>query len=270
MFHRALRNSRESRASLGAELRHALSRNEIFVLLQPIVRLEDRTVAGFEATPRWRHPRLGVLSPAEFLRDSEGALAMAEIGAFALDFAARELAAWQRALDVKPPIFALLGLFSRQMLAHDLLGDLRATLSRHSVARGSLKLGVSEALVMENPEFAAQLLPRARELGAGLALDEFGSGYTSLGEIERYRFDTLEDRPPRSPGPRGGTGRSVVLRTAVAMAHDLGMDVITDGVDTESDAVELSQLGSEFAEGLAFGLPMTAAQARKLMGAAPD
>ena len=109
VFQRALRNSRESRASLGSELRHALSRNEIFVLLQPIVRLEDRTVAGFEATPRWRHPRLGVLSPAEFLRDSEGALAMAEIGAFALDFAARELAAWQRGLDVNPPIFMLLG-----------------------------------------------------------------------------------------------------------------------------------------------------------------
>jgi diguanylate cyclase (GGDEF)-like protein/PAS domain S-box-containing protein len=269
LFHRALRNSRESRASLGSELRHALSRNEIFVLLQPIVRLEDRTVAGFEATPRWRHPRLGVLSPAEFLRDSEGALAMAEIGAFALDFAARELSAWQRALDVNPPIYMLLGLFSRQMLAHDLLGDLRSALSRHNVARGSLKLGVSEALVMENPEFVAQMLPRARELGAGVVLDEFGSGYTSLGEIERYRFDTLKIGAALVR-PRGGTGRSVVLRTAVAMAHDLGMDVITDGVDTESDAVELAQLGSEFAEGLAFGLPMTAAQARKLMGAAPD
>jgi diguanylate cyclase (GGDEF)-like protein/PAS domain S-box-containing protein len=269
VFHRALRAGRESRGSLGHELRHALSRNEIFVLLQPIVRLEDRTVAGFEATPRWRHPRLGVLSPAEFLRDSEGALAMAEIGAFALDFVARELAAWQRALEVNPPIFALLGLFSRQMLAHDLLGDLSAVLSRHSVARGSLKLGVSEALVMENPEFAAQLLPRARELGAGVALDEFGSGYTSLGEIERYRFDTLKISAALAR-PRGGTGRSVLLRTAVAMAHDLGMDVIADGVDTESDAVELAQLGAEFAEGLAFGLPMTAAQARKLMGAAPD
>ena len=243
-----MRNSRESRASLGAELRHALSRNEIFVLFQPIVRLEDRTVAGFEATPRWRHPRLGVLSPAEFLRDSEGALAMAEIGAFALDFAARELSAWQEALDVNPPIFALLGLFSRQMLAHDLLGDMQATLARHTVARGSLKLGVSEALVMENPEFAAQLLPRARELGAGIALDDFGSGYTSLGEIERYRFDTLKIGAALAR-PRGGTGRSVVLRAAVAMAHDLGMDVITDGADNESDAVELSQLGSEFAEG---------------------
>jgi diguanylate cyclase (GGDEF)-like protein/PAS domain S-box-containing protein len=269
VFQRAMRNARESRGSLGSELRHALSRNEIFVLFQPIVRLEDRTVAGFEATPRWRHPRLGMLSPAEFLRDSEGALAMAEIGAFALDYAARELASWQRGLDVNPPIFLALGLFSRQMLAHDLLGDLRDTLSRHTIARGSLKLGVSEALVMENPEFAAQLLPRARELGAGIALDDFGAGYTSLGELERYRFDTLKIGPALAR-PRGGTGRSVLLRAAVAMGHDLGMDVITDGVDNESDAVELAQLGSEFAEGLAFGLPMTAAQARKLMGAATD
>ena len=142
-------------------------------------------------------------------------------------------------------------------------------MSRYTIARGSLKLGVSEALVMENPEFAAQLLPRARELGAGVALDDFGAGYTSLGEIERYHFDTLKIGPALAR-PRGGTGRSVLLRATVAMAHDLGMDVITDGVDNESDAVELSQLGSEFAEGLAFGLPMTAAQARKLMGAAAD
>ena len=269
VFQKFMRNTRESRATLGADLRHALSRNEIFVLFQPIVRLEDRTVAGFEAAPRWRHPRLGVLSPAEFLRDSEGAVAMAEIGAFALDFVARELAAWQKALDVNPPIFALLGLFSRQMLAHDLLADVRAVLSRHALARGSLKLGVSESLVMENPEFAAQLLPRARELGAGVALDEFGSGYVSLGEIERYGFETLKVGATLAR-PRGGTGRSPVLRTAVAMAHDLGMDVIVDGADSESDSVELSQMGSEFAEGLAFGLPMTAAQARKLMGAGPD
>ena len=149
-----------------------------------------------------------MLSPAEFLRDSEGAVAMAEIGAFALDLAARELAAWQKALDVNPPIFALLGLFSRQMLAHDLLGDIRAVLGRHAIARGSLKLGVSESLVMENPEFAAQLLPRARELGAGVALDDFGSGYTSLGEIERYHFDTLKIGSSLAK-PRGGTGRSV-------------------------------------------------------------
>jgi len=269
VFQRALRATRETRASLSGDLRHALVRNEIFVLLQPVVRLEDRTVAGFEASPRWRHPRLGVLSPAEFLRDAEGALAMAEIGAFVLDFTTRELAAWQRALDVNPPIFALLPLFSRQMLAHDMLGDLRTTFGRHNVARGSLKLGVSEALVMENPEFAAQLLPRARELGAGVALDDFGSGYSSLGEIERYGFDTIKVGSALSRA-RGGTGRSPALRALVAMAHDLGMEIVLDGADNESDAVEFSQMGAEFAVGLAFGLPMTAQQARRLMGATPD
>jgi diguanylate cyclase (GGDEF)-like protein/PAS domain S-box-containing protein len=269
VFQKALRATRETRASLSGDLRHALARNEIFVLLQPIVRLEDRTVAGFEASPRWRHPRLGVLSPAEFLRDADGALAMAEIGTFVLDFTTRELAAWQRALEVNPPIFALLPLFSRQMLAHDLLGDLRTTFGRHNVARGSLKLGVSEALVMENPEFAAQLLPRARELGAGVALDDFGSGYTSLGEIERYGFDMIKVGSALSR-PRAGTGRSPALRALVAMAHDLGMETVVDGADNESDAVEFSQMGAEFAEGLAFGLPMTAQQARKLMGAGAE
>ncbi len=113
------------------------------------------------------------------------------------------------------------------------------------------------------------MLPRARELGAGLALDDFGSGYTSLGEIERYQFDTLQIGAALAK-PRGGSGRSPALRALVRMAHDLGMDVIADAADNESDAVELAQIGAEFAEGLAFGLPMTAAQARKLMGAAAD
>jgi len=124
-------------------------------------------------------------------------------------------------------------------------------------------------VVMENPEYSAQLLPRAREMGAGLALDDFGAGYTSLSHIERYRFDTLKIDPslvkPNSQGVR-----PTILRSVVAMAHDLGMNVIVEGVETESDAIALSQVGCEFAQGSAFGQPMTASQARRLMGAAPE
>ena len=209
VFQKILRNARESRSSLGAELRHALSRNEIFVLFQPIVRLEDRTVAGFEASPRWRHPRLGVMSPAEFLRDPEGAVAMAEIGAFVLDYAARELAAWQKGLDVNPPIFTLLGLFSRQMLAHDLLGDLRSALGRHAIARGSLKLGVGESLVMENPEFVAQLLPRARELGRGWR-STISAPATPRSARSNAISSTRCRSAPRSPSP--AAARAVLRR----------------------------------------------------------
>jgi len=269
VFQPEMRAFRETGAGMETELRAAVSKGEIFILFQPIVRLEDRTVAGFEASPRWRHPRLGVLTPSDFLPQAEAAGVMADIGVFALDIAARELAAWQKALEVTPPIFASLNISSRQALGHDLLTDLRATLNRHYVLRGTLKLELTESVVMENPEFAAQLLPRARELGAGLALDNFGAGYTSLGHLERYHFDTLKIDPSIAR-PRGAAGRPTILRSVIAMAHDLGMDVIVEGAETESDAIELSQMGCEFAQGSAFGQPMTAAQARKLMGAAPE
>jgi diguanylate cyclase (GGDEF)-like protein/PAS domain S-box-containing protein len=268
VFQRDMRAPREIRGGMEAELRQALSREEIFVMFQPIIRLEDRTVAGFEALPRWRHPRLGAIGPSDFLAAAESAGLVAEIGIFVLDIAARELAAWQKALEVTPPIFASLNVSSRQVLGQELLTQIRDALNRHAVSRGTLKLEMPESLVMENPEHAAQLLPRARELGAGLALDDFGAGFTSLGHLERYHFDTLKIDPSLAR-PRGAAGRPAILRSVISMARDLGMDVIVEGADTESDAVELAQMGCEFAQGLAFGQAMTIAQARKLMGAAP-
>lgn len=268
IFAAGMRAESSNRLSLANDLRYALDRGEIAVLFQPIVRLEDRTVAGFEALPRWRHPRLGVLGPADFFSLGESNDALVEIGVFAIETTARELAAWQKALEVTPPIFASINISSRQMLSHDLLGDVRTALNRHYVLRGTLKLEIAESVVMENPEFAVQLLQRVRELGAGLALDDFGAGYTSLSHLQRYRFDTLKIDSSLVK-PNGPGGRPAILRSVVAMAHDLGMDVITDGAETESDAIELSQLGCEFAQGFAFGQPMTAAAARRLMGAAP-
>jgi diguanylate cyclase (GGDEF)-like protein/PAS domain S-box-containing protein len=261
-----MRATRSDRQSLAHDLRHALDRGQINVMFQPIVRLEDRTVAGFEALPRWRHPRLGLLGPADFYSLADANEALVEIGVFAIETTARELAAWQKALEVTPPIFASINVSARQLLAHDLLSDVRTALNRHYVLRGTLKLELAEALVMENPEYALQLLRRVRELGAGLALDDFGAGFTSLSHLQRYRFDTLKV-DPSLVRPNGAGGRPAILRSVIAMAHDLGMDVITEGAETESDAVELSQLGCEFAQGYAFGEPMSAASARKLMGA---
>ena len=263
-----MRATRSDRQSLAHDLRHALDRGQISVMFQPIVRLEDRTVAGFEALPRWRHPRLGVLGPADFYSLADADDALVEIGVFAIETTARELAAWQKALEVTPPIFASINVSARQLLAHDLLSDVRTALNRHYVLRNTLKLELAESLVMENPEYALQLLRRVRELGAGLALDDFGAGYTSLSHLQRYRFDTLKI-DPSLVRPNGSGGRPAILRSVIAMAHDLGMDVITEGAETELDAVELSQLGCEFAQGYAFGESMTAASARKLMGAEP-
>jgi diguanylate cyclase (GGDEF)-like protein/PAS domain S-box-containing protein len=268
LFTPIMRSLRSDRLTLENEVRRALERGEIIVLFRPVVRLEDRTVAGFQALTRWRHPRLGVLDESEFGAAAESAGAAVDIGAFALETTARELAAWQKALEVNPPIFASFAASSPQMLGHDLLTDVRAALSRHFVQRGSLKIAVAENLVMEGPEYAAVLLRRVREVGAALMLDRFGAGYTSLGHLPQYRFDALRiDASLVRPNAFGQ--RSPILRSVVAMAHEMGMDVISEGADTESDAVELAQIGCQFGQGAAFGQPMSAAAARKLMGAAP-
>jgi diguanylate cyclase (GGDEF)-like protein/PAS domain S-box-containing protein len=269
LFSPVMRSQRSDRQMLENDMRRALERGEIMVLFRPIVRLEDRTVAGFQALARWRHPKLGVLDEDEFASVAESTGSIVDIGAHALDMSARELAAWQRALEVNPPIFVTVAASSRQMLSHDLLTDVRSALSRHLVQRGSLKIAIAESLVMENPEYASALLQRVREIGAALMLDRFGAGYTSLGHLPQYRFDAMRiDASLVRPNAFGA--RSPILRPIVAMAQEIGMDVISEGAETESDAVEFAQIGCQFAQGTAFGQPMTAAAARKLMGAAPS
>ena len=158
-----MRATRSDRQSLAHDLRHALDRGQINVMFQPIVRLEDRTVAGFEALPRWRHPRLGLLGPADFYSLADANDALVEIGVFAIETTARELAAWQKALEVTPPIFASINVSARQLLAHDLLSDVRTALNRHYVLRGTLKLELAEIAGDGEPRIcAAAPAPRAR------------------------------------------------------------------------------------------------------------
>ncbi|MBX9738793.1 MAG: EAL domain-containing protein [Beijerinckiaceae bacterium] len=269
VFRPGMRSQRSDRLSLEADLRRALDRGEMKVFFQPVVRLEDRTIAGFETLLRWDHPRLGRLNPTDFVPIAEETGVIVDLGIFALERAARELSAWQHALDVDPPIFCSVNISSRQLLRHDLLHDVKSVLTRSSVIRGTLKLEVAEALVMENPEYAAQMLERIHDLGAGLSLDDFGAGSSSLSYLQRFPFDTI--KIDKSFVKQNGKGsRPVILRSIIGLAHDLGIEVIAEGAETESDAIELSQMGCEFAQGYAFGHPITAIEARRLVGAATE
>ena len=266
VFKPSMRARKTDRLTLESELRRALERDEITILYQPIVRLEDRSVAGFEALARWDHPKMGRTSPSEFIAIAEEIGLIVDLGMFVLERTARQLASWQRTLRPRDPLFASVNLSSRQLLRQDLIHDLRTVIARAGLARGSLKLELTESLVMENPEHAAQMLQRIRELGAGLALDDFGTGHSSLAYLQRFPFDTI--KIDQSFVRTNGKGtRPVILRSIVALAHDLGMEVVAEGAETDSDAVELYQLGCEYAQGYHFGEPMSAEDARNLLQA---
>jgi len=264
VFKPTMRARKTDRLSLESDLRRALERDEITILYQPIIRLENRSIAGFEALARWDHPKMGRMSPAEFISIAEEIGLIVDLGLFALERTARQLSLWQHGIRSNDPIFASVNVSSRQLLRHDLIQDLRGVLARSGLARGTLKLELTESLVMENPEHAAQILTRIREHGAGLALDDFGTGHSSLAYLQRFPFDTIKIDQSFVRTTTRGT-RPVILRSIIALAHDLGMEVVAEGAETDSDAVELYQLGCEYAQGFAFGEPMTADEATALL-----
>jgi diguanylate cyclase (GGDEF)-like protein/PAS domain S-box-containing protein len=264
IFKPAMRSRKTDRLTMESELRRAIEREEIKVLYQPIVRLEDRAIAGFEALARWDHPKLGRLSPAEFISIAEEIGLIVDLGLFMLERTARQLATWQAASRGRELITASVNVSSRQLLRHDLIQDLRSVLGRSAVARGTFRLEITESLVMENPEHAAQMLARIKELGAGLSLDDFGTGHSSLAYLQRFPFDTIKIDQSFVRTTARGT-RPVILRSIIALAHDLGMEVVAEGAETDGDAVELYQIGCEYAQGFAFGEPMSAHAASGLL-----
>ena len=269
VFRPTLQTGTRSRAELEGDLRKALKTDGITVFYQPIVRLVDRSIAGFEVLARWNHPTRGAISPAEFIPIAEQSGIINELGLFVLDKGARQLADWQQTFRLPVPLFASVNISSLQLLRHDLINDVKSVLSRSSIAPGTLKLELTESVVMANPEYSARMLERLRALGAGLSLDDFGTGYSSLSYLQRFRFDTIKV-DQSFVRPNGRSARPVILRSIIALGHDLGMQVVAEGAETESDSLELHQLGCEYAQGFLFGQPMEAAQATKLLQSEMD
>jgi diguanylate cyclase (GGDEF)-like protein len=266
VFRPTMRSDRSDHFTMESDLRHALDRNEMKVLFKPIVRLEDRTIAGFESMLRWDHPRLGRIGPEDFMSIAEETGLIVKLSGYLLEQTARELAVWQGALEVEPPIFASVNISSHHLLRHDLLQEVKTVIARTRVLPGSLKIEMTESLVMENPEYSAQMLARLRDLGAGLSLDDFGTGYSALSYLLRFPFDTL--KVDESFVRQMTSGNPVILRSIIKMAHELGMEIVAEGAESESEAIELYQLGCEYAQGPVFGEPMSVIQARLLVGAA--
>ncbi len=249
--------------ALEADLRQALDRGEIAVFYQPIMRLSNRSVAGFEALLRWKHPERGLVEPANFIAHSEETGLIVALGRFALERAAGDLSHWQRYFPVTPPLFVSVNLSRRQLRDSGFEQLFARVVQSSQILAGTLKLEITESAVGGDIELSA-MLARLKSAGAGLAIDDFGTGASTLSRFRTLPFDTIKiDRSflARHAGSALGNDSAVILTSIVGMAHDLGRAVVVEGVESEEDAAWLNSLGCEFGQGYYFSPPLAPAEA---------
>lgn len=267
-FRPAMRDQRYHRVVLEADLRRALERNEIDVVYQPIMRLGDMKLVGFEALVRWHHITHGTLEPEAFIKLAEETGVIMDLGSYVLNEAARQLGIWQRAFRPHDSLFVTVNLSSRELITRDLVDEVKTLLNREDLAPGSLKLELTESVVMENPELSVQILQKLRQLGIGIACDDFGTGYSSLGHLARLPFDMLKiDRSFLEHEQDEEETTQIILDTIVMMAHDLGMDVVSEGIETAEQAAWMGRIGCDFGQGYQFSEPLSARQVVDMLGA---
>jgi diguanylate cyclase (GGDEF)-like protein/PAS domain S-box-containing protein len=268
IFNPATRGEEENRLPLESDLRRAIDRQQIAVLYQPITRLASNQLAGFEALLRWDHPTKGRLGADDFVPMAEETGLITELGTYVLSQALEQAVRWHKALPrERDPLFVSVNVSSRQLFRQDLVQEIRLLLAREAVPKGTLKLEITESLVMENPERAVEILTWLKTFGASLALDDFGTGYSSLSYLHRFPCDTIKiDRSlVRDSGLNGSS--PMILKSIIALAHELGKEVVAEGIETERDAAYLRSIGCEFGQGYYYGEPMSAKDVAGLLSA---
>ena len=257
---------RDERAVRADDLRRAIEKKQLRMLYQPIIYLPTEELAGFEVLLRWVHPKLGPLDPIDFLAVAEGSDLIVKLDSYLLTSAAQEVARWQKELPRSDnPLFMSVNVVSRELFRADLIQEIRRVLGSTAVPRGSLRLEITESLVMGNPEQATDILECLKSAGARLALDEFGAGYSSFAYLQRFPIDTIKIHRDLVPSSSSDGAGSAIVRSIVALAQELGKDVVAEGVETAEDAGFLRSIGCEFAQGFYYGEPMAEREVLQLL-----
>ncbi|MEO1710111.1 MAG: EAL domain-containing protein, partial [Pseudomonadota bacterium] len=266
VFDPAMREDIDEKTRLEADLRTAIEGGQLSVVYQPIVYLPTENLAGFEALVRWEHPTRGTLNPSDFIPIAEDNDLINQLGALVLRQATAAAVKWQTMLPREEnPLFISVNVSSRQLLTSELVQEVRRVLSDAALPRHSLRLELTETLVMENPERSMHMLRELRDAGARIAIDDFGTGYSSLAYLQRFPFDTIKiDREIVQLGSDDKEG-SAIVRSIIALAHELGKKVVAEGVETQEDFAFLRSLGCEFGQGFYYGEAMNERDVRDLL-----
>jgi EAL domain-containing protein (putative c-di-GMP-specific phosphodiesterase class I) len=233
LFDTYLRERAITRLELEGDLRVALDRKEFQVYYQPILSLETSRVTGFEALLRWFHPVRGLIYPEEFIPVFEETGLILSVGSWVLEEACRQLRDWQNQFPSDPPLTMSVNISGRQFAQSTFLEQIKGILRGAGLDPRTLKLEITESLLMENSESAVAILTRLHDLGVQLLIDDFGTGFSSLGYVQHFPIDTIKiDRIfIRQMGEKGN--RSEIAHTIVQLANELGLGTIAEGIETE-------------------------------------
>ncbi len=254
-YHTEMRDDRARLISLESDLRRAINQNEIIIYYQPIVYLGTLEVAGFEALARWQHPELGLLQPSEFVDVAETAGLMREIGQQMLQGAARQLGIWQRLHRPGPGFFVSVNVSASQLNNPDFPAQVQQVLLRENLEPGSLKLEITETVLMRQPERSVVLLRQLQALGVGLACDDFGTGYSSLSSLRDFPFDTLKMDRSFISLENVDDRNDRIISSITALSHALKMVVVAEGIETQEQIDKLAELGVAYGQGYFIGRP---------------
>ena len=254
-----------SRLKLESDLRQAESRGELLVYYQPIVSLQNGCLTGFEALIRWQRPGFGLVPPADFIPVAEETGLIVPIGSWVLREACSQMRAWRLRFPSEATLTIAVNFSAKQFIQPDLVEQVTVILRETGLDPGSLKIEFTESVAMQDAERTARILNEFKAVGLCTSIDDFGTGYSSLSYLSRLPLDILKlDRTFVSGMDKNKESRQVV-HTIISLAHNLGMDVVAEGIETVEQADELKSLGCHYAQGYFFSKPIDKACVENLL-----
>ena len=256
IFDKTMHQQAMARLKIEGDLRQALDRKEFRLAYQPIVDLNEGRVTGFESLLRWQHPESGLTSPDAFLSIAMELGLMKSIGEWTLVEACRQLKVWQEQFPRVRPLTVSVNFSIGQFAQDDLTHLIQKLLERSGIDPSSVKLEITESEMMKNPEAAIKVLDEIKAQKIDTCLDDFGTGYSSLSHLQQLaiRFLKIDQSFVRRLGTEDDA--LAIVKTIITLAHQLGRQVIAEGVETAEHLAILRSLGCEYGQGYFFAKPL--------------